>query len=127
MKYEQHEFEHNELYSYSFEIWKRTSELIRQVIKEKSLLQVGDIAEISHVGEFVKAKIYKVELCVVSSFTPNKYSFRYEAMLLNKKGEIIKGRKPVWFGAWKIGDKLYSSPSYYRKKIIPATFEGEKF
>lgn len=125
MTIEQYEFYNQELHHFACEIRKQSIDLIQKVIKEHSLLQMHDIAQINEWNGFVKAQVCEIKLCGNYGMNGYRFSFAYKARLLNKKGEVMKNRNPVWFGSYRIGDKVYSNPSYNRKRIVPATIESE--
>lgn len=121
---EEYFFQDKEFSSFMYEIRRKTIDLISKSIKENSLIQIGDIIEISHYNDFVKAKVHEIKLCGSHGMDGYKFSFNYKGLLLNKKGEIMKNRLPVWFSCYLVNGKKYTNPSSNRYIIIPATIEG---
>lgn len=121
-KYEQYEFESSEYSEYKSKIWNESNKLIKKIIKEHSVIQVGDDVEIV---DFQKNKILRVvtiKLMAVSSWgeAGEKLSFYYEGVPVAKNGKPIKNRKPIWFGTFIKNDKKYHCPSYRRVEITSA-------
>jgi hypothetical protein len=126
---EQFEITIPELDKYMLKIYMESIELMDKFIKEKSPIQKDEIVDVKlYSGEWVKQKISSVKLVFGTGWGERRWSFIYEGLPMNKKGEVIKGRKPMYVFAFKDKEgKEYSVPSYYRYETKPASIQGRQF
>ena len=115
-------FTSTELQEYMYKIRDESKGLIEKIIKEKSVIQVGEDVEVCYAGKnkFVRVAIIKLMATSSWGYPGESLSFYYEGVPLSKNGEPMKNRKPEWFGTFFKNGKKYHCPSHLRVKIITA-------
>lgn len=116
-------FVSEELTKFKNEIRNKSIKLIDKIIKEKSVIQIGEDVEIIQYNKYNKIlRVTTIKLMAISSWGEpgEKLSFYYEGRPLSKNGELIKNRKPEWFGTFIKNGIKYHCPSYLRVTIVPA-------
>jgi len=119
----EYEFISEDFKNFSNKIRKESITLIEKMIKDHSVIQIGEDVEIeNYKQENSFIRVISVELMAISSWgdAGEKLSFRYEGIPLAKNGKPMLKRKPVWFGTFFKDGTKYHCPSYSRVKIIPA-------
>ena len=114
----------DELHDYLRKIRNESKELIDKIIKENSVIQLGENVEVvPYFKEKTKiVRVTTIKLMAISLWGEpgERLSFYYEGVPLSKSGEPMKNRKPEWFGTFIKDGKKYHCPSYLKVKIIPA-------
>jgi len=119
-----YEFESSKYSEYKSEVWHKSNNLIEKIIKEKSIIQIGEDVETIYAGKNTFLRVTTIKLMAVSRFSErgHKLSFYYEGIRLAKNGEPMKNRKPEWFGTFIKNGQIYHCPSSLRLEVLPISF-----
>lgn len=119
-----------ELEALRTEMFLRSRDLLDKITEEKSPIKKGDVCEFCFYGNCVKVQITRVQLFAISlSGDPgHEYHFKYQGHPLNKKGEMIKGRKELSsMGLVRFNGVEYVIPSYLEVPVAPANVRGRDY